>query len=220
MSALAVAQSITDLPPVIVTAPRLDGGSISCGGMGCAGALFSARIATPYDPNVAFIPYDDYPVDGEKFCQLLGAAKPSGCSASNPPPSPGIAVPGMSSWQPNGCGTGGIGSWFQDAALEVFASQSYSGNIHAPYPGVSFKSACDGHDRCWARGGARGTCDEVFRVQMFNACGQQSTCRGFASSYHGAVSVTNGSHGAYATTAANRICAVWAYDMRENDCAK
>src|SRR5690606_13153660 len=100
----------------------------------------------------------------------LNARKPSGCSANNPPPSPGVDVPGQSAWQPNGCGTGGIGTWFQDAILEVVASQSYSGNIHAPYPGISFRSACDAHDQCWAAGGVRHVCDNNFRDSMESAC--------------------------------------------------
>jgi len=152
-------------------------------------------------------------------------AAPTYCNLSSPPPSPGINISGQPTWQPNGCGTGGIGSWFQDFILERVAGQSYSGNLDSPYVGVSFKGACDSHEQCWAMGGNRTTCDINFRNSMNSACSQlsdsgaQGNCSGFASLYHGAVSTTDGSHGAYATSTANRACAVWANDMRENGCA-
>jgi hypothetical protein len=167
---------------------------------------------------------DDPPVNGQQFCNNLRDQKPSGCSASSPPPSPGISIPGQAAWQPNGCGTGGIANWFVDAVLGVTSSQSYSGELDAPWEGVNFRGACDSHDQCWAIGGARSVCDLEFRDSMNTACGQLSdpnamaTCTGFASTYHGAVSTTNASHSAYANSTGDRTCAIWASDMRENNC--
>ncbi|MFT4180144.1 MAG: hypothetical protein QM612_11925 [Thermomonas sp.] len=168
---------------------------------------------------------DDVPVDGQKFCRNLKSQKPPGCSGSNPPPSPGITVPGKPVWQPNGCGTGGVANWFVDLVLTVTSSQSYSGNLNSPFAGVSFEGACNSHDQCWASGGNRGVCDLQFRDSMNNACGQlddggsQATCMGFASTYHGAVSTTNASNSAHANVMRDRACAIWANDMRENNCA-
>lgn len=216
------AQSTT-LPPVVVTGYRVDGTTVVCRGYDCADALFQTP-RTPFDADVASIS-DQGGVDGQQFCQNLSAKKPSNCNLNNPPPSPGINVPGQAAWQPNGCGTGGIGTWFQDAILEVVTSQSYSGDIHAPYAGVSFRGACDAHDQCWASGSVRNVCDSTFRSSMSSACSVVSTsagrgtCEGFASLYHGAVSVTNGAHSAYASSTAKRACALWASDMRENSCA-
>lgn len=218
-------QATTTLPPVTATGTRIGGGSIICRGEGCAGVLFMMQNGSAIPPNeVSATPLEDIPVDGNAFCQNLNQNKPSGCSLSSPPASPGITVPGQTAWAPNGCGTGGIGSWFQDAILEVVTSQSYSGDIHAPYPGVSFRAACDAHDACWASGGFRAECDNAFRDSTQAACSiisssaGRSTCSGFGSLYHGAVTTTNGSHNAYATSSNNRQCALWASDMRENNC--
>lgn len=173
----------------------------------------------------AEISVEDIPVDKAKFCPRLNAKRPANCDLANPPPSPGIDVPGQPAWQPNGCGTGGIGGWFQNFVLQRIAGDSYSGNLNSPYSGVSFEGACNSHDQCWAGGGARYQCDNSFSASMLSACSGvsssqgASTCTGFANLYHGAVTTTNGSHSAYATSTQNRVCAIWASDMRENGCA-
>lgn len=214
-------------PPIIVTAPRIGGGTVVCRGEACAGVLQSLQEtggSKGGDQSDHENPTEDIPVNPAALCANLNANKPSNCSLSNPPPSPGITVPGQTPWAPNGCGTGGIGSWFQDAILEIANSQSYSGDIHEPYAGVSFRAACDAHDACWASGGGRGQCDLAFWNQTLSACTHLSnnnalnTCTGFANGYHYAVSTTNGSHSAYATSTANRQCALWSSDMRENGC--
>lgn len=216
------------LPPVIATAPRVGGGTVICRGMGCAGvveALQQEKMDYFMQMQMPILDPEEIEIDQAKVCASLKARRPSNCNLSSPPPSPGINISGQPTWQPNGCGTGGIGSWFQDFILERVAGQSYSGNLDSPYVGVSFKGACDSHDQCWAMGGNRTTCDINFRNSMNSACSQlsdsgaQGNCSGFASLYHGAVSTTDGSHGAYATSTANRACAVWANDMRENGCA-
>lgn len=218
--------STPTLPPVTVTAPRIGGGNVLCRGDGCAGMLDAMKEQINMEFLTQGLPIqDDPPVSGQQFCNNLKALKPSGCNGSNPPPSPGISVPGKPAWQPNGCGTGGMANWFVDLVLEVTASQSYSGNLNSPYQGVSFQGACNSHDQCWAMGGSRGVCDLQFRDSMNTACGQlgdagsQATCMGFASNYHGAVSTTNASNSAYANSVQGRICAIWANDMRENNCA-
>ena len=215
-------------PPIIVTAPRIGGGTVVCRGEACAGVLQSLQEtggSKGGDQSDHENPTEDIPVNPAALCANLNANKPSNCSLSNPPSSPGITVPGQPAWSANGCGTGGIGSWFQDAILEVVTSQSYSGDIHAPYPGVSFRTACDAHDACWASGALRAECDNTFRDSTQAACSivsspaGRSTCSGFGSLYHGAVTTTNGSHNAYSTSSNNRECALWASDMRENNCA-
>lgn len=221
-----LADDITDIPKVVVVGTREDGGAITCTSGSCfdSAQAESARALQEWLLMYDQFPSEDLPLDGELFCQGLAAGQPQSCSLSQPPPSPGIDVPGQAGWQPNGCGTGGIGGWFQNAILNVFASDAYSGDIHAPYPGVSFRAACDAHDGCWAAGGARHDCDDAFEITTTNACNVvsdpagRSTCGGFASLYHGAVTTTDGSNSAYETSSANRTCALWARDMRENDC--
>lgn len=155
VASYVLAETIPTEDPVVVVGRRPDGFVLTCTTAFCFDAVQeeAARALLEWQRMYAELPPDDLPLDGERFCQLLAADKPPGCNLGNPPPSPGVTVPGQAPWQPNGCGTGGIGGWFQDAVLEVIASQSYSGDIHAPYPGVSFRAACNEHDRCWAVGG-------------------------------------------------------------------
>lgn len=135
---------------MIVEGVRIDGRTVLCTGTQCADVLRGLQIAALAEP----LPYEDTlpdtepAVDGEAFCENLSDARPSGCSASNPPPSPGITVPGRQPWQANGCGTGGFANLFVDAILTLSANTHYSGNLDAPFAGVSFRGACDGHDQC------------------------------------------------------------------------
>lgn len=216
----------TNFDPIVVTAPRIGGGNIICTGQACASILGAMSEQINYENLVQGLPIqDEPPLSKVQFCAYLKADRPSGCSGSSPPPSPGISVPGKPAWQANGCGTGGVGTWFQDAVLEVFASQSYSGDINSPFPGVSFRASCDIHDECWASGVNRTVCDMSFQASMNTACdqladpGEWGTCRGFSSNYHGAVSTTNGSNSAYASSVSMRECALWAHNMRGNSCA-
>lgn len=215
-----LAQSTTVLPPVIVTGTRIGGGNVICRGMGCADVLADLQLQTSLflsDYEMAIGPYD-VSVDPVAMCNNLRQAKPAGCSLSNPPPSPGIGT----NWQANGCGTGRLANLFADAFLEVASRPTYSGDLQAPYPGVSFRAACNGHDQCWAEGNARATCDYAFRQNMISACGGDSaannTCLGFSGLYHGAVSTTGAAQSAYNNSVSDRACALWASDMRENGC--
>ncbi len=216
-----LAQSTPVLPPVIVTGTRIGGGTVICRGMSCAGVLADLQVQTSlilYDQGMPLGPDDDIPVDPGAMCNNLRQAKPAGCSLSNPPPSPGIGT----NWQANGCGTGRLANLFADAFLEVASRPTYSGDLQAPFPGVSFRDACNGHDQCWAEGNARTTCDYAFRQNMISACGGDSpannTCLGFSGLYHGAVSTTGAAQAAYNNSVSARACALWASDMRENGC--
>lgn len=111
---------------------------------------------------------------------------------------------------------------FADAFLEVAARPTYSSDFQAPYPGVSFRAACDAHDLCWASGGARGVCDVNFRMDMEVACGgahpSNNACLGFQGIYHFAVANTGPANTTYNNSLAERSCALWASDVRENNC--
>lgn len=165
---------------------------------------------------------EDVPIEKPKFCRNLKASQPANCSLSSPPPSPGILVPGQPPFQANGCGTGRLANIFADAALEIAARPTYSGDFQAPYPGVSFRDACNGHDTCWAMGGGKDGCDFAFRQDMINACGGESAannvCLGFSGIYHGAVSNSGIAQSAYNNSVAGRTCALWANNMRHNEC--
>ena len=221
----AFADDIPTLGTVKVVGTTIEGVELTCASPGCFDAAQeeSARAYLQWMLEYNEMPQGDVGLDQDKFCQSLAGRQPTGCSLTNPPSSPGIEVPGRAPWQPNGCGTE-WGSWFQDAVLEVLSSESYSGDLDAPYPGVSFLAACNEHDRCWASGSARDLCDRAFESASSGACDAvvnsagRSTCRGFASLYHGALTTTDGSNSAYSSSYEERISALWARDMRENDC--
>lgn len=217
-------QATTTLPPVVVTAPRVGGGEIICRGMQCADVLGGMQEALPpYPTQDDQMPQGDVAIDGNAFCQYLNQNKPSGCSLNSPPASPGITVPGQTAWAPNGCGTGPTQNWFLEKIVSYGFGDVYSGSLNAPYPGVSFLSACNNHDECWGTASDRRWCDISFRDSMVTACDAISntsgwgSCQGLASAYHAAVS---GDHATsnYNESAADRSCALWASDMRENGC--
>lgn len=216
----------TTFPPIVVTAPRVGGGTILCQGSACEGIMRDLQASRMEElmmyeqifPDIL----EDIPIEKSKFCASLKATKPANCNLDSPPPSPGIYVPGQSGFQANGCGTGRLANLFADAALYLATRPTYSGNFQAPYPGVSFQAACNGHDTCWAMGGGKDGCDFAFRQEMINACGGESAannvCLGFSGIYHGAVTNTGMAQNAYNNSVAGRTCALWASNMRQNGC--
>ena len=213
-------------PPIIVTAPRIGGGTVVCRGEACAGVLQSLQEtggSKGGDQSDHENPTEDIPVNPAALCANLNANKPSNCILSNPPPSPGITVPGRPPYQTNGCGTGKIANLFLDLALTISTKPYYSGDFQSPYPGISFRAACDGHNQCWGSGGDKNVCDFNFRSEMISACGGESAsnnnCLGFSGLYHGAVSNTGAALSTYNSVQQDRSCALWASDMRENGCS-
>jgi len=208
--------SATTLPGIIVIGQRSDGGNIVCRGKSCADVLRSLQNPV-VDQYQAYASEEDHGVDSFKFCKALRAAKPANCNASSPPPSPALS----GNWQPTGCGTGRLSRTFLDFALERAASNSYSGEIDAPSPGVSFLAACNSHDLCYATAGGKDSCDLAFRDNMLSACraaGNSANCQGWASTYHGAVSTMNAAQSAYKSSSEQRACALWSHDVTENGC--
>lgn len=186
-----------------------------CRGYDCADALNSSQIIPPWDPMYESFP-DHTVTDPDAFCDAMNSNPPPNCGAV-PPPSPGITGPGAP-WTANGCGTGaGWQSWILDRV-----GSDFSGNLDAPFHCVSFLSACNAHDRCWASAGPRATCDITFRNSMSSAClgvsDPNGQCQGYASLYHGAVSATTFADATYSEAVAGRQCALWHLDRRENDC--
>ncbi len=212
------------LPTVTATAPRIGGGpTIICRGSACA--AFLDGLKAQYNPenfDSEGMLGDEAPVPGPQFCSGLKQLKPAGCNLASPPPSPGIPVTGQASYQPNGCGTGRLVNAFADVFLEITSRPTYSGDFQSPFPGANFRSACNGHDTCWASANPKGNCDYAFRQDMIAACGGDSpannNCLGFAGLYHHAVSNTGPGYSAYASSTGDRTCAVWAMDMRANGC--
>lgn len=169
--------------------------------------------------------YETYPdelpaLDPVKVCRSLRQKKPSGCDYSAPPSAPGFDP----SWSANGCGTGPRANWFLDKALSQSNSSTYSGDLNAPFAGVSFLAACNGHDACWGQGMERSQCDLTFRSQLDSSCSGLSdpnsfnVCVGYAGLYHSAVSTADASHEAYAAAVSELSCAAWVHDMKTNGC--
>jgi hypothetical protein len=206
------------MPTVTATGRFDDGGFLICRGLACAGVTAGYIDRSPYETELTLQVEDG--IDREQFCERLKSKRPSNCNASSPPSTPGLD----SSWQPNGCGTGGMSNLLLDSGMEVLLSDNYSGDFHAPYEGVSFRSSCDAHDACWGVAGNRSTCDNAFHNSMTSACGavaqasSRTVCNGFAAAYFSAVSITNIGNSNYQRAAQNRQCALWAYDMKANGC--
>lgn len=217
---------IHDLPPVTVVGEREDGGSLVCMSGACLSSAQeeSARMFAEYLRMYDTFPQEDLPLNGARFCQTLASKQPQGCSLSQPPASPGIPVPGQAAWQPNGCGIGPSKNWFLSQIVGLGYGSVYTGDLNAPYPGVSFENACDAHDGCWGSGSDRTWCDISFQSDMNTACEAVTNtsgwgaCRGLSSAYHAAVS-TDAAGDHYDSTLADRLCALWAMDMRQNECA-
>jgi len=132
-----MANTVT-LPPVKVTAPTLGGGVMNCYGSACGDAVQeeAAAALALYQLIYDTYPDEDLPLDKKAVCSRLSGNIPSGCGRWSPPPS----VPGFDpAWAANGCGTGGYANLLQHAGLTV-ATPDYSGDLDAPYPGVSFFS--------------------------------------------------------------------------------
>lgn len=213
--------AIGTLATVHAWGTTIDGWTVLCSGSGCSNYLLGVG-GTPYhtnQPEMGEGGGGDLSVTKGQFCAALKSQKPSGCSLASPPPSPGIVIPGKPAWKANGCGTGPLSNVFLDAALTLSSSQSYSGNLDAPYTGVNFLSACNAHDRCYAMAGGKQACDTQFNSAMETACGAAgANCIAWAHAYHGAVGVTNAAQSAYNQAEAGRVCALWAKDMRTNQC--
>lgn len=222
LGALAAAE----LDRIVVVGQRVDGGALTCMSGPCfdTAQAQAAQALLEYQRMYQTFPQDELPLDAGKFCRALGAKQPANCSVGSPPPSPGIHVPGQPAYQPNACGTGWLNRLAANAALRAYSEQ-FSGDVDAPYPGVSFLGACNAHDTCWASGGSRGTCDSAFSTQTLGACSrlpgaaERNACNGFSNLYHSMVTNSRVSDANYEAALGKRRCSTWARDMRENGCA-
>lgn len=213
------------LPNVIATADRVGGGTIICRGEGCATMLLFMQFQANLENLLEGGMIDDAPIRGNQFCANLRNQRPaSNCHANTAPSTPGITAPGQTPWQANGCGDSRRTQMMGNLLFNIVSSETYSGDLNAPYPGVSFTGACDAHDACWGTGGSRAACDASFYSSMSAACNglndasAVNACTGYAGLYHGGVSTTNQSNATYASSVQTRQCSIWAQDMRENNC--
>lgn len=208
----AAVQATPSIGHVVVTAPTTTGGTIVCRGEACAGILRSLQGSSFNETETSF--FEDLPpVSLAEFCRLMKANKPQGCNRASPP-----SVPRYNpTWQANGCGRGALDRVIAGLLIpRVY--RDYSGNLNAPYNGVSFLEACNGHDRCWADGGDRSSCDMIFRTAMSNACAGDSRCETYASAYHASVG-TNAATSTYNAGLAAYACAEWVANLDGNGCS-
>jgi len=211
--------------PMELDGELIDDESILCSGDGCAALLDS--FSRDYQMDLYLLlnrpsTLDETPtytlaVSTEQLCERLEESRPQGCSSSGPP-----SVPGFDrGWQPNGCGVGG----WKDALLKRLAGASiptFTGDLDVPFPGVSFESSCNSHDRCYGVQLPRYECDDIFHTDMQDACRRNTAnatgtlCMSTAALYFGTVA----QHGesAYETAGEERACAVWHREMQANGC--
>lgn len=206
------------MPPVLETVVVVGTRTtVGCRGVDCTSVVSAMRELPPlFIPSWEDQIEPDTSLDYREFCDRLDRARPAGCGLY-PRPTPGLDL----SWRPNGCGVGGLTNVLATAALEVYSAIDgipFSGDLDEPYPGRSFLAACNDHDRCWAAGESRISCDENFRVATVQACGGVADCERYARTYHYGVSRTSTSDETYAASIATRRCAVWHRDMNDNEC--
>lgn len=207
-----------------VTVVAKGGGNVICTGAACMefiGELQQEEADLwPSQTDDPVPPMDELPIDKAVLCQRLKDSKPAGCDINDPPSVPGYDQ----SWQPNGCGIGPRSNWFIDKIMGSPLFSNYSDDLDAP-GGVSFLTACNRHDQCWAQGFDRTFCDQRFEDEMESKCevltdpNAFGTCDGFASLYHSAVSPANTvATIAYNVSSSDATCAAWAHDMLANSC--
>jgi len=199
--------------------------SILCTGSGCGPLLDSLRQEYQMDLYMLLnqpstlneTPTYTLAVSTEQLCERLEDSKPKGCSSSGPPSVPGYDP----TWKPNGCGVGG----WKDAAITLVADlglRYFTGELDAPFPGVSFQNACNAHDECYGRQSGKLTCDGFFRLAMTEACDAgtlgdvREICYGAVSAYHAAV--VNHGESAYEAAGEAYACAQWHQAMESNEC--
>lgn len=203
-----------------------DGFSVACRGIDCANFLLSAGGQVPR----TMLPGmgeggggGQLNVSKKQVCDFIKSKQPNNCFVFAPPSTPTYDP----SWQPNGCGAGGMENYFGPAILLGLYGQYAGGGMDAPfnYDGrtVSFLSSCNTHDRCWGEGMERTACDATFLENMQYQCTaltrpeEQGACMGMASLYHAGVSSTVGT-GNYEAALAQLTCAAWVKDVTVNRC--
>lgn len=214
------------LPAVIVRAPTTTGGAVLCTGSSCADIIDSMR----FDNAAELLLYQDQPlseednkIDKKEFCERLKRAKPASSCGSTAP-----VVPLFSSgFAGNGCGPSDWGPATRRLAeaLGQMAVGIFSGDLNAPFPGVSFLDSCNRHDACYSTIGTdRGVCDSNFGENMRASCAQTTSgstyaqCDRIAALYR--VAVSEGGQSSYDQGQAAAACAQWHFDMEQNQCPK
>ncbi|MFN3843674.1 MAG: hypothetical protein ACK4RW_10500 [Rehaibacterium terrae] len=206
------AQSVMEPIEVVGTAPATGGLLILCYSPACMGIVTAEQAMARVDAVLE----DEIEIDEDRFCKNLRRARPRGCSYHSPPSVPRLD-PG---WVGNGCGDG---SWRTRAAefLLGLIVDGYTGDLNNPLPGVSFFGVCQAHDYCYGIGADRGRCDREFVESLGDTCQRSagsylSSCLLLAGAYGSAV-VRYG-RSAYDAAQSQRACALWALEMRVNQC--
>lgn len=208
------------MPEVVVRANTVDGGQVSCYSFTCAGLV--TQMQFDWQLEHATLPADDVALDKTLFCNKLKQLRPAGCSSAQAPSAP-IYDP---LWQGNGCGPVSVPNWARNLTSVALnnVSPNYSGDLDAPFPGVSFLGACNAHDRCYATDMNRLGCDDIFNANMNNACSDSTSgnaltiCTSFAATYFTAV--VQFGQSAYNEAQKVQQCAAWHFEMSVNGCPK
>ena len=210
----------TTLGTVTVTGTTLDGWKVICSGSACGNLISNNTVY--FNTNQPEMGEGgggrELGIMKDQFCAELAKSKPSGCNLSSPPASPGITIPNVAIWQPNGCGLGGWKDALLSRVAKFAAGNNYSGDLDAPRGGISFLGACNEHDRCYAAAEGKSVCDDAFWSNMMVQCNSDALCIGWAHEYAGTVVVAEAATKTYNNSVADRACALFAKDMRRNGC--
>lgn len=202
------------LPPMDVTGRRIPA---VCYSAACVTAILDAQASADRQymkflksqnrDNIGDMPT----LTKEQICTVIKSKQPPNCTAK--PTIAGINGPA------NGCGSGTGSRIFGTLGLELKHPLSFTGNIDAPIQGVSFLSACNAHDFCYAAQKDKDVCDRGFNTDLTAACSRavdNTICQSFANDYTAAVNNLGGD--AYAVSGRELACYKYQKEVEDNGC--
>ncbi|KXI29436.1 hypothetical protein [Paraglaciecola hydrolytica] len=136
--------------------------------------------------------YEDVDKIKTNMCSKMTSNIPSSCTTFSSQYTGPYLGNGPATWSfpalTNGCGAGGL----LESTLTALATgiNGFTGNLDQPLTGISFISACNNHDMCYATQGGQNSCDTAFLRNLEVICSSYSSqggCLDFAYTYRAAV---------------------------------
>jgi len=192
---------------------------VSCRGSECKGAADSISDLVRDMLLKQVIEYQEVEEAKTELCNVMSNMAPSSCTTFSSPYTSPFLGNGPATWSfpalTNGCGAGGA----LEATLVFLATgiNGFSGNLNEPLTGISFLSACNSHDMCYATQGGQNSCDTAFLRNLEVICSSYSSqggCMDFAYTYRAAVGQDGAS--AYSNSGLAQQCKNFKEDYIKN----
>ncbi|WP_340676885.1 hypothetical protein [Paraglaciecola sp.] len=192
---------------------------VSCRGSECGGAADSLGDLVKNMLLRERVEYQEVAEANIELCNIMSNMAPSGCTTFSSPYTSPFLGNGPATWSlpalTNGCGAGGL----LETTLTALATgiNGFTGNLDQPLTGISFLSACNSHDMCYATQGGQNNCDNVFYDNLKSICSSYSSqggCLTFAHTYRTAVGQAG--DGAYSNAGLAQQCKNFKEDYIKN----